>query len=273
MQLIPQADYLSAGNWSNEMAISLASLRTNKAKPPCVIVHGDPGIGKSTFGACAPDPVFILTEDGLGSLEVPAFPLAKTFDEVLEAVGSLYQEDHEFKTLVIDSLDWLEPLIWNHVCETWTDKKGVAKRLASIEDAGYGKGYVEAINYWRQFFDGLRALRDDKGMTIIMIAHSAKVKVEDPMLPAYDTYDLKLHKRAAAIAEEYADVILFAQLHTATTMEKKGDKERSRATTNGTRIMHTVGQPAFLAKNRYNLPTPLPLSWASFDEAMKGVCK
>ena len=251
------------------MAISLASLRTNKAKPPCVIIHGEPGIGKTTLGACAPDPVFILTEDGLGNLEVPAFPLAKSFDEVMESIGSLYEEDHEYKTLVIDSLDWLEPLIWQHVCETWTDKKGVQKRLQSIEDAGYGKGYIEAIGYWRMFFDGLRALRDAKNMTVIMIAHSAKVKVEDPMLPAYDTMDLKLHKRAAAIAEEYADVILFAQLHTATTT----DKERTRATSNGSRIMHTVGQPAFLAKNRYNLPTPLPLSWSAFDEAMKEACK
>jgi hypothetical protein len=251
------------------MAITLSAIVQNTRKPPCVIIHGEPGVGKSTFGACSPSPIFILTEDGLGSLEVPAFPLAKSYEEVLEAIGSLYSEDHEFKTLVIDSLDWLEPLIWNHVCETWTDKKGVQKRLASIEDAGYGKGYIEAIGYWRQLFDGLRALRDDKGMTIIMIAHSAKVKVEDPMLPAYDTMDLKLHKRAAAIAEEYADVILYAQMHTAMTIEKKGDKERTRAVSNGTRIMHTVGQPAFLAKNRFNLPTPLPLSWESFSTAME----
>jgi hypothetical protein len=106
-------------------------------------------------------------------------------------------------------------------------------------------------------------------MNIIMIAHSQPRKVEDPLMPAYDVYDLKLHKRASALVEEYCDVILFAQQHIATTVEKKGDKERSRATTNGTRIMHTVGQPAFIAKNRYNLPTPLPLSWAAFDEAMR----
>jgi hypothetical protein len=250
------------------MAINLASITRNKAKPPRIIIHGDPGIGKTTFGARSPAPIFLQTEDGLGNLDVTAFPIATSYGDVLEAIGSLYQEEHQFKTLVIDSLDWLEPLIWNHVCENWTDKKGVSKRLASIEDAGYGKGYVEAIGYWRQFFDGVTALRDAKGMTIIMIAHSAKVKVEDPMLPAYDTHDLKLHKRAAAIAEEYADVILYAQMHTAVATEKAGFTERNRAVSNGTRIMHTVGQPAFLAKNRYSLATPLALSWDAFAEAM-----
>ena len=246
------------------MAISLASLQKNSPKPPRIIIHGDPGIGKTTFSVCAPAPVVIQTEDGLGNLDATAFPLANSFSDVMGALQSLYTEPHEFKTLVIDSLDWLEPLIWKHVCDMWTDKKGNPQRLASIEDAGYGRGYVEALGYWRQFFEGITALRDARSMAIVMIAHSQIIKVEDPTMAAYDSHDLKLHKRAAALAEEFADVILYAAMQTSTVTEDKGfNAKRMRATTTGERIMHTVGQPAFLAKSRFPMPSPLPLVWSA----------
>lgn len=243
------------------MAISLASLQRNSIKPPRIAIHGDPGIGKSTFGACAPSPVFIQTEDGLGNLDVPSFPLAKSYTEVMEALQSLYQEQHDFKTLVVDSLDWLEPLIWQHVCQQHGKK--------SIEEFGFGKGYVEALSLWRQFLDGVTAVRDHKNMTVVMTAHSQIVRVEDPTMPSYDTRDLKLHKRAAGLVEEFADVILYAAVQTNTITEDSGfNNKRVRATSTGERVMHTVGQPAFLAKNRYSLPSPMPLAWDAFAQSM-----
>ncbi len=243
------------------MAISLASLSKNSVKKKRIIIHGDAGIGKTTLGAMAPSPVFIQTEDGLGNLDATAFPLAKGFDEVMGALQSLYTEEHEFKTLVVDSLDWLEPLIWAQVCAT--------HKVQSIEALGFGKGYVEALSLWRQFFEGVTALRDARDMDIIMIAHSQTTKVEDPTLPSYDMKGLKLHKRAAAIAEEFADIILFATTQVSTITEEKGfNNKRTRATSTGERIMHTIGQPSFLAKNRYSLPSPLSLSWEALDEAL-----
>lgn len=243
------------------MAINLANLARNSPKAPRIIIHSEPGVGKTTFGACAPEPVFIQTEDGLGNLDVTAFPLAKTFSEVIEAISSLYSEEHDFKTLIVDSLDWLEPLIWAQVC---TDCK-----VPTIEKLPYGKGYVEALNYWRQFFDGITALRDRRGMMVIMTAHSQIVRVEDPTMPSYDSHDLKLHKRAAALAEEFADVILYAAVSTNTVTEDAGfNNKRMRATTTGERVIHTVGQPAFTAKNRFSLPSVLPLNWGAFATAM-----
>ena len=243
------------------MAISLASLQKNSPKPPRIIIHGDPGVGKTTFAVCAPSPVVIQTEDGLGNLDATAFPLAKSFDDIMSALQSLYTEPHDFQTLVVDSLDWLEPLVWAQVCKT--------HNVPSIESLGYGKGYVEALSIWRSFFEGITALRDARSMTIIMIAHSQIVRIEDPSMPAYDSHDLKLHKRAGALAEEFADVILYAAMQTSTVTEDKGfNNKRVRATTTGERIMHTVGQPAFLAKNRYSLPSPLPLAWDAFAGAM-----
>lgn len=243
------------------MAISLSSIARNKVKAPRILVHGLPGVGKTTVATDAENPIVIQTEDGLGAIDVPAFPLAKSFADVMEALTALYSEDHEYQSLVVDSLDWLEPLVWRAVCEEHNWK--------SIEDAGYGKGYVEALTLWRKFFQAITALRDDKGMTIIMIAHSENKRIEDPTMPAYDRVDIKMHKRAAALAEEYCDCIFLARMQTHTVTEDKGfNAKRTRATTSGAREILTVGAPAYLAKNRYGLPPVLPLTWQAIREAM-----
>ncbi len=237
------------------MAISLASISRSTPKPPRVIVYGDAGIGKTTFAVSAPAPIVLQTEDGLGALDAEAFPLATTFDDVLAAVGALFTEEHKYRTLVVDSLDWLEPLIWNQVCAD--------HRVESIERIPYGKGYIEALGYWRNFFDGITALRDQRGMAVVMIAHSQITRIEDPTMVAYDSHGLKLHKKAAAVAEEFSDLILFAQMATNTVTEEAGfNNKRVRAVTTGARIVHSIGQPAFLAKSRYPMPSPLPLAWA-----------
>lgn len=241
------------------MSIDLKSISKNSPKPPRIIIYGSSGIGKTTFAAQSKDPIFILTEDGLGDLQVPKFPLATSFEDVLEALATLGKEEHEFKTVVIDSLDWLEPLVWAATC----------KRLGvqSIESPGYGKGYVESATEWRDFFKYVTALRDFKGMTIVMIAHGTITRVEDPEHPAYDTHTLKLHKRAAAIAEEYSDVVGFASLKTLLKSEDSGfGEKRNRAISTGERVLHLSGSAAYTAKNRYSMPDVVPLDWAEFEK-------
>lgn len=230
------------------------SLQTKKNKPPRIILYGVHGLGKSTFGSLAPSPVFIQTEDGLDSLDVPAFPLAKSFSEVMGYIGELAEQDHEFKTLVIDSVDWLEPLIWAQVC--------AEHNVDSIEKVlkGYGKGYTEALNVWAQYIDALNYLRDEKGMMIIQLSHTHVKRFENPETDAYDRYEMKINAKAAGKLMEHSDIVLFANYYTATKTEDGGFKERKRAIGSGERILYTTERPAFTAKNRYDLPDEIPFS-------------
>ncbi len=121
----------------------LSKVTRNKAKTERVIIYGESGLGKTTFATSAPNPIVIQTEDGLGEIDVPCFPLAESYLDVMKALDSLANENHDFKTVVIDSLDWLESLIWKQVC---TDNK-----VPSIEKIGYGRGYNEALVFGRIF--------------------------------------------------------------------------------------------------------------------------
>jgi len=244
------------------MAISLASLKRSTALvPPRLLVHGVAGVGKTTFAASAPGAVIVPTEDGIGALEVDHFPLARSFGEVMEALAALYDEPHEFRTVVVDSVDWLEPLIWAEACRQ--------NNWGSIEEPGYGKGYVAALDLWREYLDGLNALRDARGMTVIQIAHTDIKRFDSPEHEPYDRYVIKLHARASALLQEHSDLVLFANYRISTVKSDVGfNKKVTRALGTGERVLHTAERPAFLAKNRYALPETLPLDWQAFAAAM-----
>lgn len=245
------------------MAISLASIaRTvRNALPPRVIVHGPHGVGKSTLGASAWKPIFLPFEDGLSGIETDAFPVLTSYADTVSALDVLARDQHEFGTVVLDSLDWLEPLVWEQACK----KNG----WPSIEAPGFGKGYVEANTLWRDLFDRLDTLRA-RGMAVVCIAHSEIKRFEAPESEAYERYQIKLQRGASAIAQEWADIIGFAQFETAVKKEQIGQNIRARGVATGRRVLHVVEKPAYTAKNRYGMPDTLPLSWDALLGAMSG---
>jgi hypothetical protein len=241
------------------MAFDLKSIRKNDAMAaPRIMVYGVEGIGKSTCGAGAPNPIYILTEDGLGSLNVDHFPLATSFQDVMDAIASLYKENHAFETVVIDSLDWLEAIIQREI-----EQKYDAKDLA------YGKGSLIAAERWREILDGLNALRNDKGMAVILIAHTTIKRFDSPEVEPYDRYQPKLQERSNAVVREWADAVLFANYKTIVKKDDVGfNQTNNRGISTGERLLFTSERPAYMAKNRYNMPESIPLSWDAFAEAI-----
>ena len=241
----------------------LENIQTGREnKPPRIMVYGQEGVGKSTLGASAPDPIFIQTEDGLGEIDTSKFPLAGTLSDVLAELTALRDEEHNFRTVVIDSLDWLERLIFDEVCKEF----GV--RSIEKADGGYGKGYVDALVHWRKVLALLDDLRNKRGMMVILLAHAKVERFEDPENIAYDRYAPRLHKHAASLISEWVDAVLFAAKRL--RVSKDGDSRAIAApigADGGERILRTNGSPACLAKNRFSLPNEIPLRWDAFLQA------
>lgn len=235
--------------------------KTAAIKPPRVLIYGPAGVGKTSFGAEAPAPIFLPIEDGLGKIEVDHFPTPKNYGEVRAALDALIKEDHEFRSLIVDSLDWLEPMIWQHTCD--------ANKWPSIEHPGYGRGYVEALKFWREIIDRINYLRDAKRMAVVMIAHSQVKRFEAPDAEAFDRYEIKLQKKAGDLVSENSDAILFANMKYQTIKVEERGRVRARGQGNGDRVMYAEERPSWIAKNRYGLPPEMPLSWAEFMAALK----
>jgi hypothetical protein len=227
-----------------------------KQRPFFVGVYGPAGVGKTTFASNAPNPLFLVTETG-GSdfIDVSRLEIETWFD-CLKALMELNTEKHDFKTVIVDSIDHLESKIHAMVA------KDHGKN--SIEDIGYAKGYVFALNYWHQFLGEVKKLRA-KGMNVVFIAHSHMKKMHDPVVGEdYDRYELKMHRKASDLITESMDALLFAKNDVA--ISKDSQTKKVTAMGDGTRVLFTEHRPAFDAKNRYGLPPQIALSWDDFSK-------
>jgi len=217
--------------------------------PPRATLCGPEGIGKSTFGANAPIPLFIAAEDGLTGLEhvdrfTPStFEELKTFLNEIEAELSL-----SFKTLVIDTVDWLERLIQASLC-----KQGGVK---FIEDyaKGFGKGHAASAAELTSMLAQLDRIRHKHRIGILLLSHVHIKSHTPPGSDPFDRYEMKGNKSFTGILREWPDACLFAVYETFITKDKGNEK-----VIGGGRIIHTTWAPGWDAKNRYNLPDPLPL--------------
>lgn len=241
-------------------------IRTSITRPPRMVIYGQHGVGKSTFAAHCPNPIFIQTEDGLDALGVDAFEKANSLEDVHFALDYLIKEAHKYNTLVIDSLDWLEKLIFIRVCQ-----EVGANDIAEIP---YGRGYVKAELHWKNILDKVNDLNFKKKMLICLLAHNQIKNFADPERDNYDRYQLDLQNKAAALVCEFADIIGFATFKITTQSKDAGFGSNSvKAKSTGERVLYTEERAAYTAKNRYGLPPMVPFSWEALSAELKGKTK
>jgi hypothetical protein len=221
---------------------------TTATLPPRLLVHGSEGVGKTTLGAAFPRPVFLQTEDGCPSgLMISTFGVLDTFPAVRDALTALAAEPHDYRTVVIDSLDALEAMVWRDVC--------ASQGWVSIEAPGFGKGYVVVDQWWLDLLAALDFLRRDRSMIVVLLAHSAIETINDPRAASYTSYQLRLHRRARGLIQDNMDVIGFLAPDLNIQTEDAGfGKKRARADGGSIRWLHFEARPSFVAKNRYGLP-------------------
>ena len=243
------------------MAITTASLRRGSSQtPPAIMLYSPEGIGKTTLAAGAPNVVFAQFEEGLGVIEADNFGILKTFQDFMDVIKILATEETGFQNLCVDSLDWLEPIVWAEACKR--------NRWKEITDPGYGEGYDVALSIWRQILDCFTMLRNERNIGIILLAHAAIRKFESPETAPYDHFTPKLHesakgKGANPLIREHVDFVGFMNWRTSTMTDKtsnnKKDVGHTRGIGGGQRLLYTERRPAFIAKNRWSMPPEIML--------------
>ena len=228
------------------MAIKIE--RGRRQTPARVVLYGTEGIGKSTLAAEFPAPLVLDTEEGTHHLDVARVSVG-TWEALRQAVAEIGSgTPGEFKTVVIDSADWAERLLVEHVCQE--------ARKKSIEDFGYGKGWVVVAEQFGRFLAQCDALVG-LGFHVVFVAHSKVQRTSPPdQTDGFDRYELKLSKQVAPILKEWCDALLFANYETMTT---QGTDGRTKAIGGKRRIIHAERAAAWDAKNRYGLPEKVPM--------------
>lgn len=228
--------------------------------PPKMIIYGLPKTGKSTFASQADDVLFIDVEGGLEYLPntVKATQRIKTFDEVLDALKWIHQQDKApCKTIAIDSLDWIEELaqtklIKRHNASSITD--------SGVKEFAYFKGVLMAAEEVMKVFMWLDAIYAKHGIMAIIVAHSQAKNVDLPGKDPFQRNELKLSKYLAAKVMEWGDLILYAD-YAFYVVDGK--------TTEPKRVLRTGEDASFLGGSRVLLPKELPVDYNALVKAIQ----
>ncbi len=237
------------------MPITKGKIETAKK----IVIYGPEGIGKSTLASQFPDPVFIDTEGSTKELDVARYPVPEYWDMILQEAEDLLEE-RNFKTLVIDTADWAEKLCQQATCDRMNVK--------GIEDIGYGKGYVYLCEDFQRLLTACDKLIAN-GINVVFTAHAMMRKFEQPdELGAYDRWEMKLTKKVAPLLKEWADMVLFCNYKTTVVSDPN---TKTKKATGGTRVMYSTHHPCWDAKNRYNLPDVMDMSFEPIASLFEGV--
>jgi hypothetical protein len=240
------------------MSILAKIRRGNAAVPHRIVVAGPEGIGKSTLAAGAPKPLFIAAEDGLTGLEHVKRISPSGLNELYEILDALIVSVEGHETIVIDTVDWMERMIYDGICSR--DSK------SNIEDYGYGKGYTVAEAELVKILGKLDQIRTSHNVWIILLSHVEIKTFQDPRGDSWDRYQMKGNKRMTGILREWPDACLFATYEVFKTKEKGSQREKAIG---GERKLQTQWTPAWDAKNRLGLPEQIPLSWEALIAEIK----
>jgi hypothetical protein len=222
------------------------------AAPVRMMIYGQGGVGKTSLAASAPGVAFVQGEEGTRQFDVARFPLPESWADVLAQVHSVAADPVGLgvQTLVIDTLDGLEPLLWRHVCQ-----EGRVTKL-DLYGKGFGKGLERAAELVKS--DLLTAL--DKcvaaGVAAVILSHAKIKSFKNPLGEDFDRWVPNMAEKAWGAVYNWCDVALFAQVETLTAKEGNA---AAKAVLSGNRILNTLETGAFAAKNRRDMPAQLPL--------------
>lgn len=232
-------------------------LKGKQPGPRRILLYGKHGLGKSTWAANAPSPIFLNVEDGLANIDCDKTEVLPSFDAVMETLVWLDQKEHEYRTVVVDTVDWVERLIHAKVCDECNVK--------AIGDIDFGKGYGKCLPRWAMFIHWLDQLRTKRRMSVILLAHAEAIKTRNPGEESYDCWGPAIHRDASELLQEWADEVLYARTRVFTKTEDEGFKRtRSIAVGGEERYLQCSATASANAKNRLGMPVEIPFTWEAY---------
>lgn len=218
-----------------------------KARRYCI--YGQPGLGKTSLALSFPKPLIFDVEDGIpDNIQVPRIPV-NNYQDISSGLKELEANNYDIKTIVIDSLDRLEPMIAKQIC--------IEKGWSSLGQGQFAEGWTENLARWGALLKILNRLQQ-RGIDIILISHSIVKTITHPLHGVYDKNKLRLNEKVQDLIEGDTDVILYIDLDISIKTEKSGFKEmKSGIGDNSVRCIYSTPSPAYTAKNRCGIPPKL----------------
>ncbi len=244
-------------------------------KPTRCIIHGVEGVGKTSFAAQAPKPIFLMArgETGLQTLidnglvpEIDHFPETQSWADVLSQIRWLCESDTGHKTLVIDTLNGCERLCHEHVCHTKFGGDWGEQGFTSFQ-----KGYDVALSDWRELLSLLDHLRNERSMSVICLCHTQVKTYQNPEGPDFDRYQPDMHRKTWGLTHRWADLVLFANFEMFIEAKKGG---RPKGKGGQSRMLYVERHAAYDAKNRHGLSETIVMgespqeAWDNFKSAL-----
>lgn len=259
--------------------MSLSLIQKPQPVAPIITFVGTPGVGKTTLAALFPKPVFIQAEEITGVFDdwadetkPDSFPVLKradakrktsTKEDLLSQLRALITEEHDYKTLVIDSITSMHSLFEHEVCENYgVDNVGAAA-------GGYNKGYLVVAEMHAEIINACKHLRSSKGMSIVYLAHAGIKKMKNrPDSDEYTVYTLDMHEASISGYINLSDAVIYIrneEFVKGAETDKKGQVTKfGKVVQTGQRVLVTSGDGRVgyvNAKNRFNLEPEI-----SFDK-------
>jgi len=230
----------------------LAAAKAEISNAPLIItLLGTPGSGKTMTACTFPKPFLIRTQgesvprdlEKYG-LDAPAsLGVTETEAKLMEQLHALIRDEHDYKTLIIDSVTGLESMFINEVIADDPKAKNIQQAAG-----GYGAGRDTVAAKHSRVRKAAELLRTKRGMNVVFLAHSDINRVDPPDGESYTQFSLRLHGKSQSPYIDEVDVV--GQIKQPTALVGEG---RKRAIGQDERVLLCTMTPAAVTKNRLGI--------------------